>query len=265
VRIAILIQYEGSNYRGWQIQPGLPTVQGSLEKALEKVFGSRIGIVGSGRTDAGVHALGQVAHFHIEKSTIPAANIWMTLNPFLPEDIRVISSCEVVEAFHSRFKAVQREYRYAVTTEQNVLRRNTCWLVRYPLDFSKLENLAGQIIGRHDFSSFCYAGSETENMICHISEAYWERGSDKQLSFSIKADRFLHHMVRMLVGTMIEVARGKWQIKQFAKLLDHPDRQNHTVTAPAEGLVLQKVSYPEAIQPDWPIIHPNLVSSNDAG
>ncbi len=251
MRIALLIQYDGSNYFGWQIQTDPQTVQGVLEVALHKIFDAPSGLYGSGRTDSGVHALGQVAHFDIEATPIPARNIWMALNRHLPKDIRIIASQQVDDDFHSRYNAIQRAYRYEINLERNVLLRATQWYVYYPLDIEQLHQVTKLVLGIHDFSSFCYAGTETENMICNISSASWLVAPDGTLSFSISANRFLHHMVRMLVGNIIEVARGKWDIEYFTKLLEHPDSQAVTVSAPANGLVLMKVSYSDEMQPDW--------------
>ncbi|MBT3227927.1 MAG: tRNA pseudouridine(38-40) synthase TruA [Candidatus Marinimicrobia bacterium] len=249
--IALLIQYDGSAYHGWQIQKDPETIQGHLERALHKVLGQQIGLVGSGRTDSGVHALGQVAHFEVETSGIPVGNLWKALNRELPDDIRLIASTEANDKFHSRFAANQRGYLYQIATHLNVLHRHTQWHVRYPLDVSKLQQLSSLIIGEHDFSSFCYAGTETENMICTISSASWDANAEGILYFKVSADRFLHHMVRMLVGSMIEVARGKWEIDHFSDLLNSPNRKSHTITAPANGLALMQVSYPDTLQPAW--------------
>ena len=253
MKIALLIQYDGSAYHGWQIQVDPETIQGHIERTLCKVLGQEIGLIGSGRTDSGVHALGQVAHFEVETCSIPVENLWKALNRHLPDDIRLIASSKVSDGFHSRFAAVRRQYLYQITTAPNVLDRNTQWYVRHPLDISKLHSLAQLILGEHDFSSFCYAGTETENMVCNLALASWEVSQSGVLKFTIAGDRFLHHMVRMLVGSMIEVARGKWDIEHFSALLNKPNRQSHTVTAPANGLALQQVSYPEDIQPSWKV------------
>lgn len=251
MRIALLLQYNGSNYHGWQRQKDPETVQGHLERVLQKVFNSRIGLVGSGRTDSGVHALGQVAHFDIESCDIPINSLWKAINRELPDDIRLLASRLASDQFHSRFAANKRQYLYQIATQPNVLHRHFQWYMRFHLDLAKLEQISLLIIGEHDFSSFCYAGTETENMICNIYIAKWQMDSSGVLSFHVQADRFLHHMVRMLVGCMVEVARGKWEIEHFMELLDHPDRRAHTITAPAHGLTLIKVSYPKALQPDW--------------
>lgn len=251
MRIALLIQYEGSTFHGWQVQPEKQTIQGEIENALEKVCGEKIGIMGSGRTDSGVHAFGQVAHFDVKECQIPVQNLWMTLNKHLPQSIRVISSQPVADDFHSRFQAEQRAYRYEINTRYNILQRNSRWFVKFEIDPQLLNEMAELILGSHDFSSFCYAGTETKNMKCNIQFAAWKELEAGGFAFHIRADRFLHHMVRMLVGSMVEVARGKWTIDYFKDLLDKPNRQNHAVTAPASGLTLIRVSYPEAIQPDW--------------
>ena len=251
MKIALLIQYEGSSYHGWQIQPDPETVQGHIERALQKVFGEKIGLIGSGRTDSGVHALGQVAHFEIDTCTIPVENLWKAINRQLPDDIRLIASSEVDQRFHSRFAAIRREYMYQITTSHNVLNRNTQWFVRYPLQISRLHELSEHVLGEHDFSSFCYAGTETENMVCNLMTATWDIQPSGVMKLTIAGDRFLHHMVRMLVGSMIEVARGKWDKDHFIGLLKNPSRQAHVITAPANGLALIRVSYPEDIHPPW--------------
>jgi tRNA pseudouridine38-40 synthase len=251
MKIAILIQYDGSAYHGWQVQAEPETVQGHIEASLAMVFDKKIGIIGSGRTDSGVHALGQVAHFELDTCTIPVENLWKALNRKLPDDIRLIASAAVDEKFHSRFAAVRRKYLYQIATVPNVLDRNTKWHVRYPLDIAMLRELSQHIIGTHDFSSFCYAGTETENMVCTITTADWDVDHAGVIGFTIAGDRFLHHMVRMLVGSMIEVARGKWDMGHFLSLLEKPDRQSHVVTAPANGLILMEVSYPHGLQPNW--------------
>jgi len=200
-----------------------------------------------------------VAHFEIDALGLPVENLWKALNRELPDDIRLIASTEVNDDFHSRFAATNRAYLYQITTLPNVLQRSVQWHVRYSLDIAQLHELAELITGEHDFSSFCYAGTETENMICNIASARWEVLDAGVIHFKINADRFLHHMVRMLVGSMIEVARGKWDIDKFSTLLKTPNRQAHTVTAPAKGLVLVEVRYPQNVEPQWEIAKDELV------
>lgn len=251
MKIALLLQYDGTAYHGWQIQSDPETIQGYLERALQTVFGQSLGLIGSGRTDSGVHALGQVAHFQIDQTNIPEANIFKALNRHLPDDIRVVASQKVDDAFHSRFAAKQREYQYQITLAPNVLLRNSQWNVKYTLDMDALHVVTRTIIGEHDFSSFCYAGTETENMVCNILDASWDEVQPGIATFHVKANRFLHHMVRMLVGSMVEVARGKWDQDHFSSLLHNPNRQAHVITAPARGLSLLKVTYPDEINPTW--------------
>lgn len=251
MKVALLIQYDGSAYHGWQVQSDPETIQGHIERAVQELLGKKIGIIGSGRTDSGVHALGQIAHFEVDSCNIPIENLWKALNRLLPEDIRLMASSKVDDNFHSRFAAIRREYLYQITSSPNVLNRNTQWYVKYRLDTEKLHKLSELILGEHDFSSFCYAGTETENMVCNLEMASWEVHPDGIMSFNIAGDRFLHHMVRMLVGSMIEVARGKWDMAHFLDLLMHPNRQAHVITAPANGLALFQVSYPQDLQPKW--------------
>ncbi|NQV30305.1 MAG: tRNA pseudouridine(38-40) synthase TruA [Candidatus Marinimicrobia bacterium] len=265
MRIALLIQYDGTAYYGWQVQADPKTVQGFIERALAEVFDQKIGIVGSGRTDSGVHALGQVAHFDIGQTPIPPANMWRAINRHLPADIRLVASVEVAADFHSRFLPVYREYRYQITDHSNVLNRNKHWFVRFHLDKDKLESLTQSILGEHDFSSFCYAGTETENMICTVESASWTIDIEGELTFTIRGNRFLHHMVRMLVGSMVEVSRGKWEQRRFLDLLKDPDRQAQTVTAPAQGLTLIKVAYPSEYEPMWSKNEDSLASMISAG
>lgn len=253
VKIAIKVQYDGTGYHGWQIQKDPETIQGHLERVLEELFEKKIGLIGSGRTDSGVHALGQVAHFEISDCNIPVSQLWKALNRHLPRDIRVVASQEVDQEFHSRFSAINRQYLYQISTRPNVLNHRTHWYVRYRLDIQKLHELGELIRGVHDFSSFCYAGTVTENMVCDIGGAQWVIDDSQSLSFTLNGDRFLHHMVRMLVGSMVEVARGKWDLNRFVGLLNQPNRQSHTVTAPAHGLALMQVTYPESIQPAWEV------------
>lgn len=252
MRIALKIQYDGGSFRGWQIQKDPQTVQGQMEGALAELFGFPISITGSGRTDSGVHALGQVAHFDVESSSIPVENISLALNRKLPPEIFVSSSTQVHPDFHSRFQANRRSYRYLMTRQQQVLLRHSHWFVRFPIEPQKLYESAAMIMGRRDFSSFCYARSETENMQCSILESTWAETSEGVWEYKITGDRFLHHMVRMLVGTMVEIARGKWKQAYLDELLTHPNRQAHTQTAPAHGLCLMEVRYPEKVQPVWP-------------
>jgi tRNA pseudouridine38-40 synthase len=262
MRIALLIQYDGSNYHGWQIQRDDLTVQGVFETALKKMYGMPIGLMGSGRTDSGVHALGQVAHFDVDHSAVPPEKVWMALNQMLPQDIRIMASAQVDPDFHSRFNARERTYQYRISTRQNVLQRNIRWYVRYSLKTDLLEEAAQLILGKHDFSSFCYAGTETTNMTCQVQEASWYMDREGELMFQVKADRFLHHMVRMLVGCMIEVARGKWEMSDFHHLLKSPNRQAHVVTAPPNGLALVQVNYLEDMQPQWNQAKQELSRSN---
>jgi len=245
MRWACIIEYDGTNFHGWQMQPGQRTVQGVLELALAELLNVETRITAAGRTDAGVHARGQVIHFDVSATGIPPEKLTQALNQKLPDDVALRWSGQVADSFHARYDANRRVYRYRLAKGPAILDRHQVWDVVYALQPEWLQACADRIRGRHDFSSFCQAQTETENHICTIMQAKWELGHDlKSHTFHIEGDRFLHHMVRMLVGTMVEVARGKWSMEQFEDLMTKPNLQAATVTAPALGLVLEAVGYP---------------------
>ncbi|MCF7796670.1 MAG: tRNA pseudouridine(38-40) synthase TruA [Lentisphaeria bacterium] len=247
MRVALLLEFEGTNYQGWQAQPTGPTIQFVLETALREILKEIPRVTGSGRTDAGVHALGQVAHFDIESLKIPVERLPAALNQALPDDIRVLAAQRTPEDFNSRFDAIAREYAYHISSYPNALHRQTSWYCKYNPDRALLASCAEMVVGEHDFTSFCAAITDTHNMVCRVDFSSWEflpRG----LIYRVRANRFLHHMVRMLVGNMIEVARGRWSLAYFRKLLQQPDHEHDTVTAPAHGLRLERVDYLEKLQ-----------------
>ncbi|MCF7800394.1 MAG: tRNA pseudouridine(38-40) synthase TruA [Candidatus Marinimicrobia bacterium] len=246
MRVALSLEFEGTNYQGWQSQPTGPTIQSVLEQALESVTKYSSRITGSGRTDAGVHALGQVAHFDTDAMQIPIDRLPAALNQVLPDDISVLAAQPVPDDFNSRFDAVGREYEYHIVTYPRALQRQTSWYCKYPLDADLLNACAEMVLGEHDFTSFCAAITDTKNMICNVEVSAWEIHS-RGMIYRVRANRFLHHMVRMLVGNMIEVARGRWSMAYFRKLLQHPDHEHDTVTAPAQGLILKCVYYPDSL------------------
>lgn len=247
MRIALLLEFEGTNYQGWQSQPSGPTIQSVLEQALESVTKSSLRITGSGRTDAGVHAEGQVAHFETDVMQIPMDRLPAALNQALPDDISVLAAQLVPDDFNSRFDAVGREYEYHIAIYPRALQRQTSWYCKYRLDGELLNACAEMVLGEHDFTSFCAAITDTKNMICTLAASEWEI-HPRGVIYRVRANRFLHHMVRMLVGNMIEVARGRWSPEYFWNLMQHPDHAHDTVTAPAQGLILKRVYYPDSFQ-----------------
>ncbi|MDH4223518.1 MAG: tRNA pseudouridine(38-40) synthase TruA [candidate division Zixibacteria bacterium] len=239
--IKLKFEYDGTEFCGWQRQPNARTVQGKIENKLKQILGEDISLTGSGRTDAGVHALAQVANFKTE-STLDLNSILKGLNSLLPEDILLKDIEEVDLDFNSRFRAKSRVYQYRIYLGKNVFLRRYVWEVFYNLDFEKIEQTARLIQGKHDFTSFCVAESSREENICEVQKAIWEKKMEN-LEFEIESNRFLHTMVRSLVGTMIDVGRGYFSLEDFKNILKSRDHKKAGLTAPAKGLYLVKVNY----------------------
>lgn len=241
-RYKLTLQYDGSAFFGWQLQSKERTVQGEIEKAIQKIAGStgRIPVHGSGRTDTGVHALGQVAHVdlntHLNDSELKNA-----LNGNLPLDCRVRDVEQEAEDFQARFDATKRFYRYQCYTGDSILFQNQSWHLT-ELDLGYLNKLAFQIPGDHDFLSFSKFREDLENTRCIIHKSEW-KSEGKMVIFRIAGNRFLHHMVRYLVGTMIAVAENRFTEQEFLSLLRNPEKNVRIFKAPAQGLILEKVVY----------------------
>lgn len=239
--IKLLIEYEGTHYSGWQRQEDSPTIQGEIERALKIILREETGIIGAGRTDAGVHAKGQVANFR-SGTPLQCADIKHGLNGLLPEDIVIREAEEVAIDFHSRFSARERLYTYTITRDPVALLRNCTWHLNYDLHIDVMRWAAAAILGAHDFSSFCKTASEVDHHRCTVNAATWE-SDGTLLRFTIRADRFLHGMVRALVGTMVDVGRNYTPLEEFVSLLEQGDRSKAGMAAPAKGLVLDGVFY----------------------
>lgn len=239
--IKLLLEYDGTAFAGWQVQPEQRTVQGVLESALSQMTGEKVSLTGSGRTDAGVHASGQVANFRTEKD-IPLKAFNEGLNAVLPRDIAVLKAEETDPEFHSRFGAKSRLYRYQIITRRSPLLERYAWRILYPLNRDVLPELCNLILGPHDFTAFASAQAEVDNFNVNVARAGW-KDYGGVLSFEILADRFLHNMVRILVGTMIDTARGRLKPEDMARILESKDRTLAGKTAPACGLCLVKVEY----------------------
>lgn len=241
MNIKIKIEYEGSSYSGWQKQANAKTIQSEIERALTKITGNEIEIFASGRTDAGVHSLGQVANFHIE-SRIPAEKMKFALNQLLPEDIRVLESEEVSEDFHSRFSAKKKTYLYRIQTGEvkRALERNISYFVRGTLDLGKMRNTAQYLVGEHDFSAFKTEGSSATNFVRTIYRIDISQKNDI-IEIEITGNGFLYNMVRIIVGTLIDA--GKGLERDIPQILAMKDRSLAGHTAPAHGLFLKEVFY----------------------
>jgi len=241
-KIKLVLEYDGTNFVGWQIQPNGPSVQAELEKALRQILQHEVTTIAAGRTDAGVHARGQVVNFTTDREIDPRA-IAKGLNATLPDQIVVLSAEDVDAAFHARYSATARVYRYYLSLRPTAIQRDFCWYVGgYVLDLKLMRNCAESIVGDHDFASFCKADSGVENFRCKVERTIWnQQGS--QLVFEICANRFLYGMVRALVGTMVEVGRGHRPAEEFKRILDARDRRAAGMSAPAKGLFLEEIIY----------------------
>lgn len=237
------IEYDGTDWHGWQIQADRPTIQKAVEDALETVLRTRPALVGSGRTDAGVHARGQVAHFTTDVDFEPF-RLQGSLNGILPATIAVRDLDVAPDSFHARYDARLRRYAYYVATEPRALDRAWRVPVRPTPDFERMNAAALALLGTHDFDAFCRAASETENRVCTVERAAWmaeARAGDWR--FEIAADRFLHGMVRAIVGTLFEIGRGQRPASDIPGILESRDRRLAGPAADARGLVLESVSY----------------------
>ena len=241
--IRLDIQYKGTDFAGWQYQPNEITIQGEIEKALEIITAQKVALHGAGRTDAGVHALGQVANFHIDHY-LPAEKYREALNFYLPRTIRITKSVAIAEGFRARKSAVWRHYRYIIDRQNTALFFDYRWRYPFPLNIEILNCLAEIILGRHDFSTFCTIASHKEDNSCEVYESSWhEEGS--LLIYDIRANRFLHSMVRSLVGKMTEAGRGEVVSApaEFSEIMASKDHTRIGNVAPARGLYLMEVGY----------------------
>jgi tRNA pseudouridine38-40 synthase len=250
-KIRLRVAYEGTRFAGWQTQKEDRTVQAVLEAALEKVCGRKTPLTGAGRTDSGVHATGQTAHFETDRDSIPADRFAVALNRNLPHDVRVLESREAPADFHARYRAVLRVYRYYVYNTAVGLPhlRHFAWRVHRPLDLERLNRLAARLVGRHDFTSFTAVGDPAESKVRTIVTSHFSRAGDF-IVYHIAAPSFLWRMVRSIVGTIVECALEGRGEEEFSRILEARDRVQAGRTAPAHGLFLEEVHYDEGTGSD---------------
>ncbi len=239
--LRMVVEYDGTDFAGWQVQPNARTVQEEIERALRQVLQKPVSIVGGGRTDAGVHARGQVASFRTEGAVDPAT-LQRSLNGVLPEDVVVRKLDRVPDEFHARYSARERRYVYTIMRRPTALERRFSWQLFYRLDLPLLDACAAQLVGGHDYASFCKADSDVKETTCTVRSAAWTLADDV-LRFEIAANRFLYGMVRALVGTQVDVARGYTPVEAFRTIFDAKDRRAAGVAAPARGLCLEEIRY----------------------
>jgi tRNA pseudouridine38-40 synthase len=241
-RYAIQLSYNGGRYFGWQRQPKEISVQEVLEKAFSTILREEIAVTGAGRTDTGVHASFYIAHFDTENEIIDSVQLAFKLNRFLPADIAIQKIWKVDSEFHARFSAVSRTYKYFISTVKNPFTTETSFQYTVPLNVDLMNQAAKMLFEFTDFTSFSKLHTDVKTNNCKIYEAEWEKQGD-QLVFTIKADRFLRNMVRAIVGTLIEVGKGKISIEQFAEIIERKDRGEAGTSVPPQGLFLVDIEY----------------------
>ncbi len=240
------LAYKGTNYHGWQRQPNGTTVQQELENALGTILQSPTPITGAGRTDTGVHAKYMVAHFDVSEPLSDPQKLSGQLNRFLARDIAIYSIVPVREDAHSRFDAIARRYEYFVTWHKNPFLQNLATRLPSQPDFDQMNEAAQKLLAYSDFTSFSKLHSNNKTNLCKIDFAFWEKRGEVYV-FNIQADRFLRNMVRAIVGTLLEVGRGKKSVGDFCAVIEAKDRGNAGTSVPADGLYLMDVIYPEAV------------------
>ena len=242
-RIKLTIAYDGTNYCGWQVQPNGITVEEVVNKALKKLTGEDIQVIGASRTDSGVHALGNVAVFDTY-TTIPPERISYALNQRLPEDIVIVKSEEVAEDFHPRYCDCSKTYEYHILNTRIPIptKRLTNYFVSYDLDVEKMRKAAGYLIGEHDFVSFCNVRTDVEDTVRTVTELELLKDGE-EITIRISGNGFLYNMVRIIVGTLIRVGRGFYEPEKVKEILEAKDRKAAGVTAPPHGLILAEIRY----------------------
>jgi tRNA pseudouridine38-40 synthase len=245
-RYFIYLSYKGTAYHGWQIQPNGISVQEVLEKALSTILRIKTEITGAGRTDTGVHAKLMVAHFDAEMEITNHEALALKMNSILPKDIAVYKIVAVKPDAHARFDAISRRYEYHIVTEKNVFRTELATRFNERLDFDKMNMAASVLMDYTDFTSFSKLHTDVKTNNCKISCAYWTKIADEWI-FTIEADRFLRNMVRAVVGTLIEVGRGKMDVDDFKMVIEAKNRCKAGTSVPAQGLFLVDIKYPDQV------------------
>ena len=242
-RIKLIVAYDGTEYSGWQIQPEAPTIEMYLDKAIRELTGENVHVTGASRTDAGVHAYGNVAVFDTE-STIPGDRFTFALNRFLPDSIVIQDSWEVSGDFHPRHCNTRKTYEYRILNTAVLLpqKRNFTWHVAGSIDIEKMKEAAAYIVGEHDFKSFCCVRTQAESTVRTIySLEVLQEGSE--IIIRIKGNGFLYNMVRIITGTLIQVGKGRFKPEYVKRMLEAKDRTVAGQTAPPQGLTLVGIEY----------------------
>ena len=241
-RYFVSISYDGTAYHGWQVQPNGHSVQAELQRCLSTLLREEIAVTGAGRTDAGVHARCMVAHFDFEQP-IDEGQLTYKLNRILPRDISVQKVWEVANDLHARFSAVSRTYHYYIHTQKDPFLRSYSCELHYSLDFAKMNEAAACLLQYEDFGAFCKSHADVKTTLCQVTQARWVQQSSYSWYFEISANRFLRNMVRAVVGTLIDVGRGRLTVEDFCKVVEGKKRTDAGESMPAHALFLEDVSY----------------------
>ncbi len=241
-RLKLFIEYEGSNFSGWQFQPGIRTVQGEIESALLKIIGSRVKVCGSGRTDAGVHATGQVAHIDLEGDSLTCEQLRRAINSNTGRDVWIRGISETEPGFHARFSAVSRTYVYSLIHQPFPMELTRAWCPDCRWDDNLIREALTFIDSAKSFRAFCRQRPGETDYICKVRETSWI-STEKGAEFAITADRFFHQMVRGIVGALLDVGRGYYSMSDFITLVSSPSGNAKVNFAPPHGLALVNVEY----------------------
>ncbi len=245
MRYFVQFSYLGKAYHGWQNQPNAITVQQLLEEVFSTLLRIPVSLMGAGRTDAGVHAKQMFAHFDVGEIE-DIEDLIYRLNSFLPDDIAVQKIFKVAEESHARFDAIDRTYEYWITQKKNPFTTDSAHYVKHSLDIKKMNEVASLLLEYSDFECFSKTKTDVHTYLCDIKEANWTR-TDDHLVFTITADRFLRNMVRAIVGTLLEVGKGRTNLNDVKAIINSKDRQKAGTSVPAKGLYLTKIIYPDTI------------------
>lgn len=248
MRYFVTFSYDGGRYHGWQIQPNGDSVQERLQRALTTLLRENIAVTGAGRTDAGVHARMMVAHFDTDVcfeavDGINGAQLAYKLNRLLPQDISVQRVERVSDEMHARFSATSRMYRYYIHLVKNPFLRYYSCEIHYPLDFSRMNEAARMLLSYEDFGAFCKSGADVKTTLCQVMKAEWVQTSETKWYFEIRANRFLRNMVRAVVGTLIDVGRGRLTLDEFRKVVEGKRRTEAGESMPGNALFLEDITY----------------------
>ena len=242
MRYFVTLSYDGTRYHGWQIQPNGDSIQERLQGALSTLLHAEIGVTGAGRTDAGVHARMMVAHFDYE-GELAGKQLCYKLNRLLPYDIAIQKVEQVADDLHARFSATSRTYHYYVHTVKDPFSRAYSCELHYPLDFKLMNEAARMLLKYEDFGAFCKSGADVKTTLCQVTAAEWHQTSPSTWYFEITANRFLRNMVRAVVGTLVDVGRGRLTLEEFQKVIEGKQRSDAGESMPGNALFLEKIDY----------------------